>query len=316
MAAKWWRAGMTSRSNLARSVLSSPPRCSPAALPLETGEVEIQRGIEYGRHDGVPLLADLYAPAAPGTYPAIVAVHGGGWQAGSRESYVHWGNTLAAHGIALMAVDYRLCKPGETSYPEAVHDVRAAVQFLRSRARDYHIDPARLALIGDSAGAHLASLVALAGDAPVFAGAYPDDPYAGVSTKVKAVIGAYGVYDLLQQWSRDQLARPRDQIVEKLLGVAPMENRRLYFDASPMSYATSDNNATAFLLTYGTDDDIVDYRPQSEAFLLALKQARFFARTVAMPGAGHFWLTDPIEEAGSLTAFLAPRLLRFLADKL
>lgn len=282
----------------------------------ERQEVEIQRGIEYGRHDGVPLQADLYAPNSPGRYPAIVAVHGGGWQVGSRETYAYWGEYLAARGYVLMAVSYRLSKPGQKSYPDAVHDVRAAVQFLRSNADTYNVDPERIALMGDSAGAHLAALVALAGDLPVFAGAYPDDPYAGVSTKVKAVIGAYGVYDLLQQWTHDQIGRPRDQIVEKFLGAAPMENRRLYFDASPMSYATLDNNTTAFLLTYGLQDDVVDWQPQSDSFLLALKQARFFARSVVIPGAGHFWLTDPIEEPNSFTEFLAPRLLRFLGERL
>jgi acetyl esterase/lipase len=279
-------------------------------------EFDIERGIAYASHDGVALQADVYAPKTAGKYPAIVAVHGGGWQLGSRESYGYWGRYLAARGYVLMAISYRLSTAAKKSFPDAVHDVRAAVQFLRGEAAKFKVDPARIALMGDSAGAHLASLVGLAGDHPTYAGVYPDDPHAALSTKVKVVVGAYGVYDLLQQWTRDQIARPRDSIVEKLLGAPPMESRRLYFDASPISYATSDNNATAFLLTYGTDDDIVDWQPQSEAFLLALKQARFFARAVVMPSAGHFWLVDPIDEPNSVSAYLAPRLLRFLGERL
>jgi acetyl esterase/lipase len=279
-------------------------------------EFDIERGIAYASHDGVALQADVYTPKTAGKYPAIVAVHGGGWQLGSRESYGYWCRYLAARGYVLMAISYRLSAAGKKSFPDAVHDVRAAVQFVRGEAAKFKVDPARIALMGDSAGAHLASLVGLAGDHPTYAGAYPDDPHAALSTKVKVVVGAYGVYDLLQQWTRDQIARPRDSIVEKLLGAPPMESRRLYFDASPMSYATSDNNATAFLLTYGTDDDIVDWQPQSEAFLLALKQARFFARAVVMPSAGHFWLVDPIDEPNSVSAYLAPRLLRFLGERL
>jgi len=279
-------------------------------------EFDIERGIAYASYDGVALQADVYAPKTAGKYPAIVAVHGGGWQLGSRESYGYWCRYLAARGYVLMAISYRLSTAAKKSFPDAVHDVRAAVQFVRGEAAKFKVDPARIALMGDSAGAHLASLVGLAGDHPTYAGAYPDDPHAALSTKVKVVVGAYGVYDLLQQWTRDQIARPRDSIVEKLLGTPPMESRRLYFDASPMSYATSDNNATAFLLTYGTDDDIVDWQPQSEAFLLALKQARFFARAVVMPSAGHFWLVDPIDEPNSVSAYLAPRLLRFLGERL
>jgi acetyl esterase/lipase len=279
-------------------------------------EADIRLGLEYARHDNATLLGDLYAPKADGKYPVVIAVHGGGWQLGSRDSYRYWGPYLAARGYALFAASYRFSKPGEPSYPMAVHDIRAAVQFVKGQGAAIKADPERVALMGDSAGGHLAALVALAGDHPAFAGAYAGDAHAKLSTKVKAVVGVYGVYDLLEQWNHDLGPRLRDPIVEKFLGAAPMENRRVYFDASPTSYATTDNNATAFLLSYGLEDDIVDHVNQSEAFLRMLKQARFFARSVAVPGAGHFWMSDPIEEAGSFTGHLAPRLLRFLAEKL
>ncbi len=280
-------------------------------------EFDIRQGLEYARHDGAALFGDLYAPKASGQrHPVIVAVHGGGWQLGARDSYRHWGAFLAQRGYALFSVGYRLSKPGEKSYPQAVHDIRAAVQFVKGNAEAMGLAAARVALMGDSAGAHLAALVALAGDGPLFADAYRDDPYAALATKVKVMIGVYGIYDLLQQWNHDLGPRLRDSIVEKFLGTAPMENRRIYFDASPQSHVTTDNNATAFLLGYGLEDDIVDRATQSEAFLRALKQARFYVRTVAIPGAGHFWMTDPIEETGSHTAQFAPRLLRFLAEKL
>jgi acetyl esterase/lipase len=278
---------------------------------------EIRRGIEHARHDGVTLLGDLYLPAGAGRYPLLVAVHGGGWQVGTRDSYRHWGPWLAARDYALFAVDYRLATPREPSYPAAVHDIRAAVQFVKREAAALKADPARIALVGDSAGAHLAALVALAGETPLFAGAGADGDGkpALFDTKVKAVVGVYGVFDLVQQWNHDLASRPDDPICEKFLGVAPTQNRRLYFDASPLSYATTENNATAFLLSWGREDDIVDHPMQSEVFLNALKQARFFARSVVMPGAGHFWMSDPLDETGSIPGHLAPRLLRFLAEK-
>ena len=279
-------------------------------------DADIRLGLEYARHDGAALVGDLYAPKVDGKYPIIVAVHGGGWQLGARDSYRYWGPYLAARGHAVFAVSYRFSKPGEPSFPQAVHDVRAAVQFVKGAGAAIKADPGRVALMGDSAGGHLAALVALAGDHPTFAGAYPGDAHAKLSTKVKVAVGVYGVYDLLAQWNYDLGPRLRDPIVEKFLGAAPMENRRVYFDASPASYVTTDNNATAFLLSWGLEDDIVDRAGQSEAFLRLLKQARFFVRTVAIPGAGHFWMSDPIEEPGSFTAHLAPRLMRFLAEKL
>jgi acetyl esterase/lipase len=271
--------------------------------------------IEFACHDGVALLGDITIPDGPGPFPALVGVHGGGWQQGSRDIYGHWGLFLASRGYVLLAVDYRTSAPGRKSYPEAVHDVRAAVQFIKGEAAAYKVDPARVALIGDSAGGHLATLVALAGDQPTFAGAYQDDKHAKLSTKVKCAVGVYGIYDMVRQWNSDQIGRPRNQISEQFLGVAPMDDRRTFFDASPMSYATMANNSTAFLLAYGTEDDIVD-RAQSDDFLLALKQAKFWARNAVIQGWGHYWMgTNPADPATGAGLF-APRLLRFLEDML
>ena len=279
-------------------------------------ETNIRRDVEYATHDGVKLVGDLYAPRGGSPAPVLVAAHGGGWQIGDRGFYRHWGPYLAARGIALFSIEYRLSAPGKPTYPQAVHDVRAAVQFVRGRAAELGVDPQRIGLIGDSAGGHLAALVGLAGDHETFAGAYKSDPHAGVSTRVKAVVAFYGVYDLVQQWNHDLAVRVRDPIVEKFIGKSPIDDRRIFFDASPLSYATARADAPAFLLIWGTEDDIVDNHLQSAPFRDALKQARIYVRTVVIPGAPHFWASEPIDEPNSYGAFLAPRLLRFLKEKL
>ena len=279
-------------------------------------EVAVKPDIAFAEHDGVKLLGDLYLPKGLSRAPVLVGVHGGGWQLGDRKFYRHWGGYLAKHGYAVFAIEYRLMKQGIKTWPGVVADCKAAVQFVRASSGDFGLDPDRVGLIGDSAGAHLSALVALAGDEPPFSNQYCNDLYAATRANVKAVIGFYGVYDMVAQWEHDQITRPRDSVTEKLLGCAPMVSRRTFFEASPLSYATVDKNSTRFLLIYGREDDIVDPATQSDRFLTALKQAGFFARTIVVPGAGHFWSADPVEEPGSFGAYAAPRMLRFLAAAL
>jgi acetyl esterase/lipase len=280
-----------------------------------TDGVTVHNGIAYANHDGVELQGDFYLPKDAKAAPALVAVHGGGWIAGVRGAFQYWGPYLAARGIAVFAISYRLATKTKT-FPEAVQDVLAAVQFVRGKASAFGLDPARIGLLGASAGAHLAALAALGGKK--FLGVYPHDPFAATDASVKALVGVYGVYDMYAMWCSLQVqdGRNSDNKVEKCIGAPPMANRQTYFDASPVSYATYANNGIGVLLATGTEDDLVDPKTQTEPFQLALKQAGFFVRPCIVPGAPHYWMNDPIEEPGSLSGFLAPRLMRFLAERL
>ncbi len=278
--------------------------------------VEVRRDVEFVIHGGESLKGHLYLPAGPGPFPAVIGVHGGGWHTRLADNYQYWGPWLAARGYVVFAPTYRLSAPGRKSFPEALQDIRAAVQWLKGSAQDLKVDPGRIALMGDSAGGHLISMVALAGEHPLFKDGNAGDRFGSLSTSVKVAVSVYAVLDLQQQWRHDLLARTRDPITETLLGVSAIDDRRPYFEASPLSYVSAQNNGTAFLVAWGTADDIVDCGPQSEAFLEALKQARYFVRPVVLPGAPHFWCADPIEESHSHSGFLAPRLLRFLQAKL
>ena len=281
----------------------------------QPGEVTSLDNVDYVAHDGVKLTGDLYLPkdtkAGVAKTPLIIAIHGGGWQGGSPAAYQHWGPYLARNGYGMFVIRYRLGKPG--TYPKAVYDVKAAIQFIRAKAGDLDVDPDRIGLWGDSAGGHLAALAGLAADQ--YTAEYRNDPHAGVPVNVKTVVGFYGVYDLLAQWHHDQIARPRDQIAEKFLGASPMQNRKLYFESSPISYATVDRNKTSFMLVNGTADDIVD-PAQSQQFWEALNQAGIYSRRIVIPGAGHFFCSDPHDEPGSFSGLAAPRVLRFLQERL
>jgi acetyl esterase/lipase len=280
-------------------------------------DVVTRRNIEYAEHDGVKLHGDLYHPRTRErdrlpVVPVVIAIHGGGWRSGTPATYKHWGPFLAEAGFAVFAIEYRPSKPGQKSYPAAVYDVRAAVQFVRAQASSLAVDPDRIALMGDGAGAHLAALETLANAEPPFTSQYKNDANANTPAAVKAAAVFYGMYDLTAQWEHDQLARPLDQVTGQFLGSTPMANRHLYFEASPMSYATVEKNKAAFLIIYGTSDEVVDAQQQSQAFQAALRQAQIFAPKIEIGNVGHNWVPDPFTDPDSPNLYVGARLLRFL----
>ena len=271
----------------------------------------------YAVHDGVTLRGDLYRPVSDAVCPVVVAVSGGGFRRGHRRMLAGWGAYLARHGLAVFCIDYRQATQAKT-FPEAVQDVLAAVQYVAGEATRLRLDAARIALLGASAGAHLASLVALSGNDAPFFGAYAADAHAGLKPAVRALVAAYGVYDMFAHWqeTRASAPAPGDDLVEGFMGQSPFVDPSLYTLASPLRHVRHAANALKVLLTWGSHDEVV-LPSQSEGFCRALEQAHFHVRTLPVLGAGHFWFSeDPIDDPRGHTAGVAPRVARFLARHL
>ena len=101
--------------------------------------------VQYVEHDGVKLTGDFYSPKGLDKAPVLIAAHGGGWLGGNPAAFQNLGPFLARNGYAVFAIRYRLAKPGMKMYPAEVYDVKAAVQFVRAKAADLGVDPARMA---------------------------------------------------------------------------------------------------------------------------------------------------------------------------
>jgi len=214
---------------------------------------------------------DLAYPKGRGTKPrpALVVIHGGGWIEGDKSSFTslkYWapGNIIdfAKLGFVAATLNYRLSR--EAPFPAALEDCKCAVRWLRAHAEEYHIDVNRIGAYGNSAGGHLALLLAVVDKANGLEG---DGPYQDQSSMVQAVISDSGPVDL--DWRKPQNGGLAKVISEFLAGPQETVAERIR-KASPASYI--DKTLPPLLLIYGTADTQVTVGPVDQ-FVSALQNA-------------------------------------------
>jgi len=225
--------------------------CLLSAFASAAG-IEVRNDIEFARPGGEPLLMDVHIPPGPGPHAAVILVHGGGWSAGSKQANFIQPlfGPLDESGLAWFSIDYRLAP--KHPYPAAVRDVEESIRYIKAHAKEFRIDPKRLALMGESAGGHLVALVATR--------ATPE-------TRVAAVVPFYGAFDL------EALLAPRKEVSKGMtgfLGITDMseKSRAVLREASAATYVKK--GLPPFLLIHGTKDEAVPY-DQSVKFNAQLK---------------------------------------------
>jgi acetyl esterase/lipase len=271
----------------------------PAAL-LDSG-VTVHHGVEFAVVEGYrPLLLDLYVPAPPvASGAAIVYVHGGGWAVGTRRrfgrAFVSWAPTpldlLAQAGFVVATVAYRLS--GEACFPAQLHDVKAAVRWVRGNAARLGVDVDRVMTWGESAGGHLAVLAGLTGDTPALEGAVGD--FVDQSSAVAGVVDWYGPMNLLslsKQHAPDSDKRPDEagSWESSLVGAPLQSDPARSRAASPISYVHA--GAPPIQIHHGTVDTQVPCA-QSIEFVDALRAAGGNADLILVEGSDHFWTGAP-----------------------
>ena len=233
---------------------------------------------------------DIYTPAGARPvrgWPAVLAIHGGGWRGGSKRDYGQMAAALVEHGYVVVAVDYRLSRPGAPSWPANCDDLRAAVRWLRGHAAGYGVDPDRIAVMGASAGGHLAALLATCPEGPSSSSMpHPAIPASAakppaISARVQAVIDFYGPSDLPALAAESP---PAGRSLALHLGGGPDEVPDRYEAASPARHVTRDT--PPMLLIHGAHDWLVPL-DQSRRLSAALAAEGVPHRLIVVEGAPH-----------------------------
>ena len=265
--------------------------------------IRTERDVAYDTADTAQRL-DIAWPTSGGPHPIVLLLHGGGWSGGGRGALHADMEELARQGYVAATASYRLTRGGENRFPAPVQDLRCAVRWLRANGERYGADPARIGVIGHSAGGHLASMLGTASDVP---GLDAGCAAGSGSPAVQAVVSHAGPQDLRV---RGSYTRRQARIVTGFLGVFPGDAPELARLASPVAHVSEGD--APFLLVHGTRDELV---PVAHARRMrdALRAAGVPATLLELSGVGHGLppLNAPdIPEVGCTTFAFLDRWLR------
>lgn len=262
--------------------------------------IVFETGVEYTNPDDQHLQLNIARPAAMDQLrPAVLCIHGGGFRAGKRERWDDLCKRLAAQGYVAATVTYRLAP--KYQFPAAVHDVKAAVRWLRANAGRYRIDPQRIGVIGDSAGGHLVQYLGVTGDVAQLEGEGGNPQQ---SSRVTCVVNYYGPSDLTKSYGKSVDAA---EVLPLWLGGDATQEHHRHILASPLYWVTPD--AAPTLLIHGTEDQYVAYE-QAVWIRDKLHAADVEVELLTLEGAKHgFKGEDALRAEAALYAFFAKHLI-------
>ena len=276
---------MNTRHTLTRGLVAAL-LCLPmlAVQPAHAQEAredyQVHKDIVYGQVDGRVLLVDLYIPNDTPEPPLLVWVHGGAWRSGSKSSVGPLG--LASAGFAIASVDFR--PSAEAPFPGQIHEIKAAIRFLRAEASTYGYDAGRIAIGGNSSGGHLAALVGVTNGHAALEGEVGD--HLDQSSSVQAIVDYYGPTNLasiLPQSTPHGLS-VRQPALELLLGGQPDAVPELAELASVVTHV--DATDPPLLILHGDQDPQVPIN-QSHELHGAYKDLGLTVHFEVIHGAAH-----------------------------
>ena len=255
----------------------------------------------YGQHKKQRL--DIHVPAdAKGKLPCIVLIHGGGWATMDKSFYAGYAKRLARLNFVVCNVNYRLTP--EAQYPEILSDVVSAYNYIYTKAHYYHIDTQKFVLMGDSAGAYLAAMLA----GLKLSGAHQFGAIAGSISDISCIVSYYGAFNL------ETIENTHFQYIEMLLDAflgKDRDNESCKRMLSPIQYVTPE--FPPVFLSAGKVDRLY---PQSVEFWKALQENHVDCELLSFDEtekrAGHAYMAKP---AMACTARTLRKSLDFAKQK-
>ncbi len=276
------------------------------AIPLS---VDAKLDMPYATTENVRQRLDIFLPKnreAGKKLPVLVFVHGGAWQAGSKEQGRGQVIRFAAQGTcAGVSVGYRLSQ--EAKWPAQIHDCKAAIRWIKANAEEYELDAERIVVWGTSAGGHLVAVLGTSAGVTEMDGNL--GPHTDKDTKVAGVIDFFGPTDV-SKMNTQRLPGTMDHDTPdapeaKLLGGPVQTIPEKVKSANPLTYV--DKTDPPFLIVHGKKDPLVPHG-QSELLAAALKKAGVANELYNVKDGGHGRFNDP-EVPRKVEAFLKERFL-------
>lgn len=257
----------------------------------------VEKNLVFHQTEKEFLTGDLYLPNKREDTAIVLMIHGGAYQAGGKEMYADWGPYLAQQGFAAFSINYRLATKTTPAYPGLIKDVEAALHYLVKRSNQLQLDPQKISIMGDSAGAYLASMVAL------------KDGY--TSYQIKSIVAAYGVFDLVEWYQYTDKTR-EDQVINKLFGYQGFTEAKIPHTSSPLNLVENVTDFIGFQLEYlmiwGEADEIVLPENQSVKFVERLMEFGVRHEIITVPNYGHFWFTRNRDDLADSSLRIEPNL--------
>tara|TARA_B100000945_G_scaffold318578_1_gene323746 strand:+ start:2802 stop:4103 length:1302 start_codon:yes stop_codon:yes gene_type:complete len=220
--------------------------------------IEIIVDQEFYQENDLKLKLDIYRPKGSKKFlPGILQIHGGGWISGSKKQAALLMSQMAVQGWVSFSVTHKLSP--EIVFPEHLIDIKRSLQWIKKNADKYGVDPEFIVTMGGSAGGHLASLMALTQNQPVF------QPGFEISdTSIQGCVSLYGVYEFIEPFNDESIYPAKAKLLKIICGGIPDTKPESYYQITPANWIS--NDSPPFLLIQGDTDALISTNEAKKFF--------------------------------------------------